>query len=236
MPNNAVKESGTPLKISRKPIYRVFKRLFDIVVSLTMSLLLLPVMLIVTLLTAIKARGNPFYVQQRLGRNGKKFRVYKFRSMKMNADKEMERFLTPEELEQYRREYKLEDDPRLLGYKKKGDGKRCYGAVIRKTSIDELPQLLINVLLLGNMSLVGPRPILDEELKQNYTPEQQALFLSVKPGLTGYWQAYARNNACYADGKRQEMELHYCVHRSFFFDIRIMLRTVLAVVMKTGAK
>ena len=95
-------------------------------------------------------------------------------------------------------------------------------------------QIPYNVLLKGNMSLVGPRPILESELDENYTPEQQELLLSVKPGLTGYWQAYARNDAMYEDGKRQQMELYYVQNRSLWLDVKIIFATVSAVLRKSG--
>ena len=198
------------------------------------SVLLLP-MLIIGLLVVAKDFGSPFFIQKRVGKGGKTIRVYKFRSMKKNAD-HLEDMLTPEQLQEYRTEYKLVDDPRLLGYKKAGDGSRCFGAMIRKTSIDELPQIFFNILIRGDMSLVGPRPILPDELAENYTPEQQKLLCGVKPGLTGYWQAYARNDATYASGERQQMELHYVYNRSFRMDIKIIFQTVISVVRKAGAR
>ena len=172
-----------------------FKRLADIAVALPLTLLSLPVGVILGLLILLRDPGNPFYCQRRVGRDGKTLTILKFRTMKRHSD-EVERVLSPEALLIYRREYKLMDDPRLIGYRKEGDGSRCFGAMFRRTSLDELPQLWWNVLLRGNMSLVGPRPILKEELKQHYTIEEQKALLSVKPGLTGYWQAYARNAAC----------------------------------------
>jgi len=215
--------------------YLAGKRCFDFVAALLASAVLLLPMVIIGLLVVIKNFGNPFYVQKRVGLKGKMIRVYKFRRMKKNAD-HLEDMLTPEQLEEYRREYKLVDDPRLLGYRKPGDGKKCFGAVIRRTSLDELPQIFFNILIRGNMSVVGPRPILPEELAENYTPEEQELLLSVKPGLTGYWQAYARNDATYESGERQAMELHYIYHRSFGLDIKIILQTVVSVLRKAGAR
>lgn len=215
--------------------YRLAKRCFDLIGALLVSLILLLPMLIIAIAVMVKDFGSPFYAQQRIGKGGKMIRVYKFRSMKKGAD-DLERMLTPEQLEEYRQEYKLKDDPRLLGYKKAGDGERCFGAVIRRTSIDELPQILFNILILGNMSVVGPRPILTDELEENYTPEEQALLLSVKPGLTGYWQAYARNNATYASRERQDMELYYVRNCSFGLDMKIILQTVVSVLRKDGAQ
>ncbi len=214
--------------------YLTGKRCFDFVASLLASIVLLLPMLVIGLLVVIKNFGSPFYIQKRVGMRGKIIKVYKFRSMKKNAD-HLEEMLTPEQLEEYRKEYKLVDDPRLLGYKKPGDGGRCFGAMIRKTSIDELPQIFFNILLRGDMSVVGPRPILPDELAENYTPEEQKLLLSVKPGLTGYWQAYARNDATYESGERQRMELYYIYNRSFLLDIKIIMQTVVSVLRKAGA-
>jgi lipopolysaccharide/colanic/teichoic acid biosynthesis glycosyltransferase len=144
--------------------------------------------------------------------------------------------LTEEQLQQYYNEYKLEDDPRLIGWQKPGDSKRCFGACIRSLSMDELPQIYWNILIRGNMSVVGPRPILRDELDRHYTPEEQAMLLSVKPGLTGYWQAYARNNATYETGQRQQMELYYITHRGVWLDLKILFATVGAVLSKAGAR
>ena len=206
------------------------KRACDIVLALVLTVLFAPLSLLIFLLILLRNPGNPFYVHRRVGQNGKDIKVLKFRTMRKNAT------LSPQEAELYRQEYKLPDDSRLIGYKRAGDGRRSFGAILRRTSMDELPQLWYNVLLCGNMSLVGPRPVLKEELVRYYSEEEQALFLSVKPGVTGYWQAYARNNALYQNGERQKMELYYARHRSLWLDLKILLRTVVAVFAKTGAK
>lgn len=217
----------------KKPLYDFFKRAFDIAVSLIASIILLLPMIVISILISVKDKGNPFYFHERIGKNGAAIRVCKFRSMKKGAD-DLERTLTPEQLEEYRKEFKLRDDPRLIGYKNPGDGRKCFGAKLRRMSIDELPQIFFNILVKGNMSVVGPRPILREELEKNYMPEEQGLLLSVKPGLTGYWQVYARNNAEYASGKRQEMELYYIRNRSFWLDIKIIFKTAGVVLQKKG--
>ena len=219
----------------RSKVYLLGKRCFDFASALCISVVMLLPMAILALLIMIKDPGNPFYMQRRVGQNGKEIGVLKFRSMRKNAD-HLEDMLTPEQLEAYRKEYKLEDDPRLIGYKKPGDGKRCFGSKLRRSSLDELPQIPWNILIMGNMSVVGPRPILPEELEKNYTPEQQKLFLSVKPGLTGYWQAYARNDASYEFGKRQEMELYYVRNEGFQLDMKILFDTIGAVINKRGVK
>lgn len=215
--------------------YRFWKRSFDLVASLLASIVLLIPMVVIAVMVMCKDFGSPFFIQKRVGKDGKVLRVFKFRSMQKNAD-HLEEMLTPEQLEEYHREYKLDDDPRLLGYKKTGDSKKCFGAVIRRTSIDELPQIFFNILIRGDMSVVGPRPILPDELEENYSPEEQAVLLSAKPGLTGYWQAYARNNATYATHERQDMELYYVRDRSFRLDIKIILHTAVSVLKEDGAK
>lgn len=226
-----------PGRKRRRPgcAYAFFKRMADIFLSFFLTVLFLPVSLLTALLIFARTGHNPFFLQERMGRNGKIIKVLKFRTMRQDAA-DLSLVLSPEELALYRQEYKLGDDPRLIGYRRPGDGTRCFGAILRRTSIDELPQLFFNILLLGNMSLVGPRPILRDELQKHYTPEEQKAFLSVKPGLTGFWQAYARNEACYSDGQRQWMELYYVAHQSAGLDIRILFRTVVAVLTKAGAK
>ena len=214
--------------------YRIFKRMFDFVFSLLMSLILLLPMAVVALLIVIKDPGNPFYIQTRVGQNGKALRLLKFRSMKKGAD-HLEEMLTPEQLMEYKREYKLKDDPRLIGWKKPGDGEKCFGSKIRKMSIDELPQILYNVCLRGDMSLVGPRPILHEELEKYYTPQEQELFLSVKPGITGLWQTQGRNNCTYEDGERQNVELEYAKHQGILLDLKILCKTIGVVLDSVGA-
>jgi lipopolysaccharide/colanic/teichoic acid biosynthesis glycosyltransferase len=139
-----------------------------------------------------------------------------------SCDTPLTELLSEEQLAQYRREFKVDDDPRITK----------IGRFIRKTSIDELPQL-VNVLC-GDMSLVGPRPVVASELEiyRNSVP----LFLSTRPGLTGYWQAYARNDAGYETGRRQKMELYYIRNRSLLLDVKIFVKTVFAVIQGSGAK
>ncbi len=215
--------------------YSVAKRAFDFATSLCATIVLLIPVAVIALIIYLKDHGCPFYKQKRVGKYGKTLYVWKFRSMKKGADN-LEAMLTPEQLDEYKKEYKLDDDPRLIGYRKAGDGKKCFGAVIRKLSIDELPQIIFNICILGNMSVIGPRPILDDELAENYTVSEQKALLSAKPGLTGYWQAYARNNAGYNDHQRQNMELYYVKNQSILIDIKILFKTVVSVLKKQGAK
>jgi len=232
-------EHKTKIEITNvKPpslIYRGVKRVFDFLSSFVLGIVLIIPVLIISAIISVKDNGSPFYKQKRVGKNGNPLYIYKFRSMKKGADN-LESMLTPEQLEIYKREYKLDDDPRLIGYKKEGDGTKCFGAKIRSMSIDEIPQILFNICIFGDMSVIGPRPILESELQENYTVPEQKLLLSVKPGLTGYWQAYARNNVGYENHKRQDMELYYVKNQSFGLDIKILFKTVETVIYKRGAK
>ena len=137
-------------KGKRKSIYPRVKRVLDVLISATALLVIWPVLLIIALLVHLDG-GPAFFTQKRVGRNGRLFRLYKFRSMKVGADK-LENFLTPEELAEYRKDYKLKNDPRVSK----------LGNFLRKSSLDELPQLW-NIIR-GDMSLVGPRPLLPSEL------------------------------------------------------------------------
>ena len=141
--------------------------------------------------------------------------------MRLNADR-LEDMLSPEELAEYRKNFKLENDPRITK----------VGKFLRKTSLDELPQLF-NILT-GKLSLVGPRPVLQEETEL-YGNKRDVL-LSCKPGLTGLWQAKGRSNVTYEDGRRQALELQYVESRSLWLDLKIMFWTVGAVVRMDGAR
>lgn len=202
-------------------MYLVLKRIFDVLSSLSALIILSPVFLIVSIMIKCEDGGKILYVQQRVGKGGKTFGIFKFRSMKENADR-LEDVLTLEELEEYKVKYKLDNDRRVTK----------VGSFLRKTSLDELPQLL-NIVK-GEMSVVGPRPLLEEETLL-YGNDRDKL-ISVKPGLTGYWQAYARNNVGYENHKRQDMELYYIDHQSVWFDIKIIFKTVGTVISRNGAK
>ena len=140
----------------KKPIYPRVKRVLDVIISVMALLIIWPVMLIIALV--VKSDGGPaFFAQSRVGRNGRLFKVYKFRSMKLGADR-LEDSLSAEELAEYKREYKLQNDPRVSK----------FGNFLRRSSMDELPQLW-NIVR-GDMSLVGPHPLLPSELTTNYTP------------------------------------------------------------------
>lgn len=205
----------------KKPVYTFFKRLFDLLLSLLAVALLWPVLLLISAAIVVEDRGPVLYKAGRVGLHGKAIVVYKFRSMRLHADR-LEDSLTPEELAEYRKNFKLKNDPRITK----------VGAFLRKTSLDELPQLF-NIIG-GSLSLVGPRPVLQEETEL-YGADRD-LLLSVKPGLTGLWQSRGRSNVTYEDGARQALELKYVQNRSILLDIKIMFWTVGAVLRMDGAR
>ena len=216
---NKIVECNKKELSDNKPGYNFVKRCGDLFLSFIAFPAFAVVYLIVAILFKIQDGGPVLYKAERVGLDGKHFYMYKFRTMKLNADK-LEDFLSPDELEKYRKEYKLENDPRVTK----------MGNILRKTSMDELPQI-INIIK-NDMSLIGPRPIVEEETKMY--GNHKSLLLSVKPGLTGYWQAYARNDVGYTDGRRQEMELHYIKNRSVRLDIKIFFATIKRVITKKG--
>lgn len=206
-------------RMEKARVYQVIKRLFDILASLAALVVLSPLFLVVAVLILWEDGRPVFYKHTRVGRDGKMFQMYKFRTMYQNR----EIILTSEQKAELQQEFKLENDPRVTR----------IGSKLRMSSLDELPQLL-NILK-GDMSFVGPRPIVEKEF-EHYTAAETAAFQSVKPGLTGYWQAYARNDATYQSGERQAMEMYYVKHASFWLDIRILFKTVGAVLRKSGVK
>ena len=207
-------------EFEKKPLYELGKRLFDLVVSLLAVVVLSPVLLVISLAVLAEDGGPVLYRAHRVGRYGAPIRVYKFRSMRKNADR-LEDSLSPQELEEYRKNFKLQQDPRITR----------VGAFLRKTSLDELPQLF-NIIA-GTLSLVGPRPVLQEETE--LYGDKRDLLLSAKPGLTGLWQARGRSNVTYEGGRRQALELQYVETRSFLLDLKILVWTVGAVIRMDGA-
>ena len=190
----------------------------DIMIALAALILLAGPMLVIALLIRI-ADGSPvLYRQTRLGQGGRHIKIIKFRSMCRNAEQRFDLF-SEEELAQYQREFKIDRDPRVTK----------LGGFLRKTSLDELPQLW-NILR-GDLSIVGPRPILPDEIC-HYSDAQRDVFLSARPGLTGYWHACSKPDDTYTTGKRQLMELHYAQNISIGFDVRIILHTVSTVIRK----
>ena len=211
-----------PRKGFRYGCYRFVKRTFDIISSGLFLIIFSWLYLILAICVKCSDGGPVFYRHKRVGKNGKEIYIPKFRSMKKNADK-LEDMLTPEQLEQYKREYKIDNDPRITK----------LGKVLRKTSLDELPNIW--AIFVGNISVIGPRPLMREEVDEKYGTDAEKL-LSVKPGMIGWWAANGRNNCTYESGERQKLELYYVDHCSVWLDIKIIFKTIVGVFKRTGAK
>ena len=203
----------------RNRSYQRCKRMFDAVFSLAALIVLSPVMLLIALLIRLQDGGPVIYRQTRVGRDGRPLTVLKFRSMCAGAEERLHD-LTEAQIAQYRHEYKIDADPRVTR----------IGAFLRRTSLDELPQLWC--ILKGEMSLVGPRPLLPEELQACYDEQGRHLLLSVPPGLTGYWQACSQPEDTYTTGRRQRMELEYAQKACFWWDVKLIGHTFGAVIRK----
>lgn len=203
-PRPNVKVANAP-----KVIYLIVKRLLDIMGASVGLFFCLPVFFVLAVLIKLEdPKGTVFFYQHRVGKNEKLFKMYKFRSMVSNAEELLESLLEKNEVEGHM--FKMKEDPRITK----------IGKFIRKTSVDELPQLW-NVLR-GDMSLVGPRPPLIREVEQYSTYHKQRLL--VTPGCTGLWQVSGRNNLGFEE--MVELDLMYITNRSIFFDLKIIVKTI----------
>ena len=207
--------------LEKKRFYDFFKRAMDFIGSIVALIIFSPVFLILSIFYLYGDNKGPvFFKQRRIGLNGEEFYIYKFRSMVVDAEDKLK--MNSELYSKYiENNYKLEqdEDPRITR----------FGRFIRSTSLDELPQFL-NVLK-GDMSLVGPRPVVQEELNEYGDSSDE--FLSVKPGITGYWQANGRSNVGYPE--RVDIELYYVKNKSLLLDVNIILSTVVKVIFRKGA-
>lgn len=196
---------------------RIAKRLFDISFSLTVLTLGFPIYLLLAVCTYIASPGPVFFSHQRVGRNGRPFGCMKFRTMVPNADQKLQALLdsSPELRREFEETFKLKNDPRVT----------WIGKFLRVTSLDELPQF-INVLK-GDMSVVGPRPLVKDELAR-YGQDIDRV-LSVKPGVTGLWQVSGRNDISYE--ARVKLDVSYVTRRSFFMDLSMILKTVSVMIL-----
>ena len=202
----------------KSQVYKFVKRTTDVVLASVALVILSPVFLIIAIAIKLDSKGPVFFKHTRIGKNGKIIKLYKFRSMVINAEELIKSF-TPEQMKEYKENYKLTNDPRITR----------VGNILRKTSLDELPQL-INIIK-GDLSIIGPRPVVAEELKKyQYNIGK---FLSVTPGLTGYWAANGRSKTTYEE--RMEMELYYIDNLSLKMDLKVFFKTILSVVKKEGA-
>ncbi|MEO5949769.1 MAG: sugar transferase [Candidatus Saccharimonas sp.] len=220
---------GYPMiTVSQTPLVgwgAIFKRIFDAIVTTILVIVLSPIYLLIFLIQKIFNPGPAFYVSKRLSRFSKPINLFKFRTMgakygKKDASEEFEEMGRPDLADEYRQNHKVANDPRITK----------LGKFLRDTSLDELPQLF-NVLR-GDLSLVGPRPILPQEVK--FDTARTALLHSVKSGVTGLWQVSGRSELSFEE--RIELELYYAQNWSFWLDLRILFKTVGVVIRKTGAK
>ena len=206
----------------KKGLYLLIKRTFDIVSSSLGLIVASPIMLATAAIVRLGDGGPAIYKQTRIGKGGKEFTIYKFRSMRIDADARLAEMLKNDPLvaEEYAKNAKLKDDPRITK----------VGKFIRKTSIDELPQL-INILK-GDMSVVGNRPYMISE-RSKMGPVYTNI-VSTRPGLTGYWQVSGRNDQTFK--KRLELESFYSNNASIRMDVRIFIKTFSAVIGAKGAE
>ena len=208
-------------KFKRK-VYFIAKRISDIFCSIVGLIALLPVAIITKICYLIAGDTKSiFYTQKRIGKNGKLIYISKLRSMVYNAEEVLRELLKdPKYKEEWENNQKLENDPRITK----------IGKILRKTSLDELPQFM-NVLT-GDMSVIGPRPLVEGELDAHNGSHE--LYESVRPGISGWWAANGRSSIDYEE--RLELEYYYCRHCSLKLDLKCIFRTIKAVVCKTGAK
>ena len=205
----------------RTRIYLPFKRLFDILFGIIGVILTIPFILIIKISYILnKDYSSIFFTHKRIGKNGKEFKMYKFRTMVPNAEELLKEMLKNKKyLNEWKEYHKFENDPRITK----------VGKVFRKLSLDELPQF-INILI-GDMSLIGPRPLIQEEV-DDYKKKKKIL-LSIKPGLTGWWACHGRS--CTSNKKRQDLELYYVKNCSFILDIKTFFLTIVKVLKREGA-
>lgn len=209
-------------QIKKVGIYNKYiKRGLDIFLSLIGLVLLSPVFVMISIAIKLDSKGTVFYKHKRIGKNGKTIYLYKFRSMYADSKERLEMLLkNPDIKKEWEENFKLENDPRITK----------VGSFLRKTSLDELPQLL-NILK-GEMSIIGPRPVIGEELEK-YGQDKNK-FLSVTPGLTGWWACNGRSATTYED--RMKLELYYVENQNFSLDIKCFFKTITTVLNRQGAK
>lgn len=201
-----------------KPVYDFIKRVFDIFFSVLALIVLCPLFIIISVVIMIHDRNlKPFFIQIRCGRNGKQFKFYKFRTMCVDAESKLEQLQEKNEMDGP--VFKITEDPRITK----------IGKVLRATGIDELPQLW-NILK-GDMSFVGPRPPIPKEVEQYSDTDR--LRLLVKPGLTCYWQVQPKRNSISFE-KWMELDRKYIQQRSFWVDIKLILKTAVSVFNREG--
>ena len=217
-----LKNESKILRKIKRIVYFSIKRVFDILCAIIGIIAMIPVAFITKICYMVNGDKNSiFYTQKRIGKNGKVIHMYKLRSMVYNADEVLKELLKdPEYKKEWDLNQKFEHDPRIT----------TIGEILRKTSLDELPQF-INVLK-GDMSLIGPRPLVEGEL--DFHKGNHMVYESVRPGVSGWWAANGRSATTYE--KRLELEYFYCRNCNLWLDIKCIFLTVGAVILKRGAK
>lgn len=200
-------------------IYVKFKRLIDFIIVFISIIILSPLFLLIALFIKISSKGPVIYKHKRVGKDGNDIYLYKFRTMVSDADN-FSKYFTEEQMNEFKKNYKLDNDPRVTK----------FGKILRKTSLDEIPQLF-NILK-GEMALIGPRPVLEKELE--YFNDKKDLVLSVLPGLTGWWACNGRS--CTTYDERVELEAYYAKNISLKLDVKVFFRTIIVVLQGRGAK
>ena len=198
-------------KSFKKNFYKFFKSVFDLVFALFFMILGSPIFIIIALLIKFSSRGPIFFLQERIGKNKKSFQCIKFRTMHPEAENILENLFANNKVlrKEFEKNHKLKNDPRITN----------IGKFLRKTSLDEIPQFL-NVLKM-EMSIVGPRPVVSDELRKYGKSTKKVL--SIKPGITGLWQVSGRNNLSYK--RRVFLDCLYVKQINFLLDLRIIIRT-----------
>jgi len=227
IPDAGIPENNTPRKkyiLNREQVlhwnhkYWVKKRIFDVILSVVRLIVLSPLMLLIALLIVIDSPGaGPIFAQTRVGRDGELFKLYKFRSMKPGAENQLDQLLVHNEMDGP--VFKIKNDPRITR----------LGRILRRTSLDELPQL-VNILR-GEMSIVGPRPALPREVEKYNDYQRQRLMIT--PGLTCYWQTQPHRNDLSFD-EWLELDLKYITERNFLLDWKIIFRTFRVIFEMSG--
>ena len=201
--------------------YRTAKRALDVAGSIVLIVLLTPLMILIAAFLKVSGRGPALFAQERVGKNGKRFKCLKFRTMVVDAEESLQTYLSqcPDARREWIKTQKLRDDPRVT----------ALGRVMRRSSLDELPQLF-NVLA-GQMSLVGPRPIIEEEIPRY--GDRILVYMTVRPGLTGLWQISGRSKCTYEE--RVALDVRYVSECKLWTDIMILLRTVPVLLYQDGS-
>ena len=202
-------------------LYFYLKSILDFFLAIVLLLLLFPLVTLIVIILKISIRGNIFFIHERLGLDGKPFKLYKFRTMKYGRANILNDYLLihPEKKIEWNKNHKLKNDPRIT----------YVGKFLRDYSLDELPQIF-NILK-GDMSFIGPRPIVDKEVSKY--GENFSLYEKCKPGLSGLWQVSGRNNTTYQE--RVQHDMYYIRNKSLMLDLKIFFKTIPVILFKKGA-